>query len=281
MRPPEPPRARWLALWFLALGLPLPLLAGKSALLPAVVLGQLSYALPVLVWAARSGLQPLRLLRVRPVSGAALWLGAGTGLACLLAGSGLQTLWRSALPRSLLERFDVASRLAEEHWNPWVLLAAVALLPALCEELAFRGGLQSALAGRRSPARAVWVSALAFAAFHLDPVRFPAVLLLGVAFGWLAWRTGSIWPSALAHALNNGVAVLVLSLATGPEAGDPTDALPAPVAAGVLLAGLGLLALLAGAARGRLPPAPGAASFLVPRPPRRRDPTTGGAAPWP
>jgi membrane protease YdiL (CAAX protease family) len=279
--PPEPPRARWLALWFLAIGLPLPLLAGRSPLLTRLVLGQLSYALPVLVWAARSGVQPLRLLRVRPVSGPALLLGAGTGLACILAGSGLQILWRSALPQSLVERFDVTSRLAEEHWSPWVLLAAVALLPALCEELAFRGGLQSALAGRRSTFRAVWVSALAFAAFHFDPVRFPAVLLLGVAFGWLAWRTGSIWPSALAHALNNGVAVLALSLASEPEAGDPTDALPAPVAAGLVVAGLGLLALLVRAARGRLPPAPEAASFLVPRPPRRRDPTTGGAAPWP
>jgi hypothetical protein len=120
-----------------------------------------------------------------------------------------------------------------------------------------------------------------FAALHFDPVRFPAVLLLGVAFGWLTWRTGSIWPSAVAHAVNNGAAVLLLSLAPAAEAADPTDALPASAAAALLVAGLGLLALLARAANGWLPPAPAAAAFLVARPAPLGGATTGDAAPSP
>ena len=277
----EPPRLRWLALWFLAVGLPLQLLAGRAPLLARLIVAQLSYAVPALLWAARSGFQPLRLLRVGPVALPGLLLGAGTGVASILAGAGLQTLWRAALPGALVERFDVASQLSGEHWSPWLLLAAAALLPALCEELAFRGALQTGLMRRRSPFRAVWGSAVVFAAFHFDPVRFPALLLLGFVFGWLTWRTGSIWPSAVAHAVNNGAAVLVLSLASAAAAADPTDTLPVSAAALLLLAGLGLLALLVGAANRRLPPAPELASFLVPSPARRGATTTGGAAPSP
>jgi membrane protease YdiL (CAAX protease family) len=277
----EAPRLRWLALWFLVIGLPLQLLAGRAPLLTRLVAAQLSYALPAMLWAARSGFRPLRLLRVGPVPGSGLLLGAATGLAGILAGAGLQTLWRAALPGALVERFDVASQLVGQHWNPWLLLIAAALLPALCEELAFRGALQTGLMGRRSSFRAVWGSAVVFAAFHFDPVRFPPLLLLGLVFGWLTWRTGSIWPSAVAHAVNNGAAVLVLTLTSEAETADPTDTLPIPAAAALLVAGLGLLALLVGAARQRLPPAPDRSSFLVPGPARRGETTTGGAAPSP
>jgi hypothetical protein len=120
-----------------------------------------------------------------------------------------------------------------------------------------------------------------FAALHFDPVRFPAVLLLGVAFGWLTWRTGSIWPSALAHAVNNGAAVALLALAPTAEVADPADALGASAAAALLAAGLLLLGLLVRAAHHQLPPAPAPGQFLVARAVRPPDATTGGAAPSP
>ena len=112
------------------------------------------------------------------------------------------------------------------------------LLAPLAEEVAFRGYVLSALR-TRLPARAAVVgSAVLFAAMHLDPVRFPAVLVLGLYLGWLAWRSGSIWPAVAAHAVNNGLGALVIAAgASDPEAG-PT------AGAAVTLLGLGLLALL-------------------------------------
>jgi uncharacterized protein len=272
--PPPPPRAAPLLLVLLAI---LPLSAiGAASLLAGALVTQAALLLVALRWAHRSRFEPRRLLRLtRPPPGA-LWLGAGVGVAGILAGAGLQSLTRSVLPSRLVEAFDVGRALMRSGWSRAVLLGVVSLLPALCEELAFRGALQSALVGRRSPVRAVALSALVFAAFHLDPIRFPGVLLLGVAFGWLAWRTGSIWPSMVAHAVNNGTAVLGLLLASQEADPDQAEAV-APGEAGVLLlVGLALYALVAAAARRRLPPAPPAASFLVPR-----TLTTAGAAPSP
>jgi hypothetical protein len=202
----------------------------------------------------------------------------------MLGGSGVHGLTRAALPERLVKAFYVGQALLDAGLNQAALIAVASLLPALCEELAFRGGLLSALAGRGSPARAITLSAVVFAVFHLDPVRLPAVLLLGIAFGWLAWRTGSLWPSVLAHALNNGAAVAGLLLVERAPPAGPVEQV-APGDAAVLVAvGAALFWMLAAAARRWLPPAPAASTFLVPRDPAGGSPpaaTTAAAAPSP
>jgi sodium transport system permease protein len=93
-----------------------------------------------------------------------------------------------------------------------VLLLCVAASPALCEELLFRGLI---LSGFRSwgMGRAVLASSLLFAVAHASVYRLLPAGLLGLLFGTLAWRTGSIFPSIVAHAVNNGIACW---LATSP-----------------------------------------------------------------
>jgi hypothetical protein len=62
---------------------------------------------------------------------------------------------------------------------------------------------------------------------HLDPVRLPAVLFMGVVLGWLAWRSGSLWPAVAAHAANNGLgaAMLLRGVPDPGESADPAGAL--------------------------------------------------------
>src|SRR5262249_46770742 len=56
---------------------------------------------------------------------------------------------------------------------------------------------------------AVFVSALFFAAMHGQIERVPDTFLLGLLYGWVFVRTGSLLPSMLAHALHNGLGVCI------------------------------------------------------------------------
>lgn len=81
-------------------------------------------------------------------------------------------------------------------------LGAVLMAP-LAEELFFRGLVLRGYLGRYSTTKAVWASAVLFAAYHLNPWQAVVVLPLGLGFAWLFLRTGSLVPGILAHATVN------------------------------------------------------------------------------
>lgn len=87
-------------------------------------------------------------------------------------------------------------------------LTVIAIVPAICEEFIFRGGLQRTfLRLFKNPHVAIWTSALIFSAIHFQFFGFFPRLLLGAGFGYIYYWTGSIWYAVLAHFLNNGFAV--------------------------------------------------------------------------
>jgi len=120
-------------------------------------------------------------------------------------------------------------------------LGAVAILPAIAEELVFRGIVARALA-RRSFALAVVGSAALFALYHVLPIQMIAVFPFGLALAYIALRADSIGPAILAHALNNA-AVIAISRGAAPrlsQALDDHSGAALAAAAGLVLAGLAL-----------------------------------------
>lgn len=85
------------------------------------------------------------------------------------------------------------------------------VMPALLEELFFRGALQGLLRPSGS-AVAIFGPALLFALLHLDLIQGLTALVCGVFLGWLAERSGSILPGMLLHFINNCLAFLTLYL---------------------------------------------------------------------
>ncbi|HEY0989931.1 MAG TPA: CPBP family intramembrane glutamic endopeptidase [Kofleriaceae bacterium] len=86
-------------------------------------------------------------------------------------------------------------------------LAMFALLPAVCEEILFRGVLARSL-GRRLPiAAGAAISAAVFAGYHLSVVQALPTFTLGFVLGLIAIRADSVAPAIVAHAVNNAAAI--------------------------------------------------------------------------
>lgn len=225
--------------------------------------------LVVFTWWQRIAVQPtfaVRLpaagnaVRSLPCLAAAALAGAGlfaTGAIAFLAIRGTEA---SPEARHLAERLLGLFR-GRPWWVGWMLIA---VLPAICEELFFRGFVLAGLAGGR-PGRgralaAIGGQAACFAAFHLLPERMPQTFALGLLLGWMVLRTGSLLPAIVAHCAHNSVPVLLLALASDETvtsgAGVPPGLLRPEVAAGAAAAlACGILGFLA-SSRPR-PPADG------------------------
>ena len=90
-----------------------------------------------------------------------------------------------------------------------VAILAIALVPAVCEEVMFRGAVQRSLATRLFPIAAIVLTAMLFAGYHLSLIQLLPTFTLGLALGALAHHGDSVVPSIAAHFLNNTFAILV------------------------------------------------------------------------
>lgn len=82
----------------------------------------------------------------------------------------------------------------------------IALLPAVCEEACFRGGLQRVLIHVfKNPWVGILVTAIFFSAFHLQFRGFLPRMYLGMLLGALYWFSGSLWVSIVSHFFINGI----------------------------------------------------------------------------
>ena len=90
-----------------------------------------------------------------------------------------------------------------------VTLLVVAVLPAIGEEVVFRGAIQQELQrSMRSRHMAVWLAALIFSLFHFQVYFFLPRLLLGAAIGYLFAWSGNLWYAIAVHFLNNAWVVV-------------------------------------------------------------------------
>jgi membrane protease YdiL (CAAX protease family) len=126
-------------------------------------------------------------------------------------------------------------------------IVCAGMLPAIAEEIVFRGVLARSLATRLPLAAAIAISAAAFSVFHVNLVQAIPTFTIGLALAYIALRADSILPSMLAHAVNNLVAVALTRLAPSQDAPVQWNASVAAFAAvalgltagGLVLAGRG------------------------------------------
>lgn len=122
--------------------------------------------------------------------------------------------WLSGLENWIKTREDMAAELTEkflkiDSFGGYLFnLFMIAFLPAIGEELLFRGVVQRIFTNwTRSLHWGIWISAALFSALHFQFYGFIPRMLLGVMFGYLLVWSGSMWLPIIAHFINNGVAV--------------------------------------------------------------------------
>jgi membrane protease YdiL (CAAX protease family) len=165
----------------------------------------------------------------------------------MLAAFTLSTALMSAIGLSLFlgdpAASPISTAISDGSWIAVTLTAVLlSLVPAIIEEVVFRGYIQRRLLARWSPSVAIGVSTLLFAIIHADSLQHVlAVVPLGIVTGLLAHRTGSIKAGMLVHAIHNAGAVGFGAMARllSPHLGDDGAGL---VLIGVVVA-LGLVGL--------------------------------------
>lgn len=97
----------------------------------------------------------------------------------------------------------------DQPYELWANLFVIAVIPAFCEELLFRGVVQKKLYNWvKSPHVAVWIAAVVFSTIHFQFQGFLPRVLLGAALGYLYLWTGNLWTAIFGHFLNNALTVV-------------------------------------------------------------------------
>jgi len=225
------------AIGYLLLGVPLQIALGEGG----IVLAQLLFlALPPILLVRFGGYDLKRTFYLtwpngRQVVGAVVFLAGATTFAWFLAW--FQSLFME-VPVEFLEM--MADFLTADSPGRFIwLIFMVALIPAIAEEVVFRGVLLSGLRSRLSIMGAVVLSGLIFGLFHLAPdtaFRILPTAWLGMVLAWVVLASGSLPLAMVLHFLNNASIVTLVSLPatreliTGAEQEPPIWLLPVAVA---------------------------------------------------
>lgn len=97
-------------------------------------------------------------------------------------------------------------------FTTYATLIVSVLVAPICEEVFFRGFVLPGFLRGMPVAMAIILSSLIFAVAHADIGSFVVLFVIGIALGFLRWRTGSIWPGIILHTINNGLGALLIFL---------------------------------------------------------------------
>lgn len=128
--------------------------------------------------------------------------------------SSLNSLFISFLEKTVGYRYTEIALPQFTPVNFILTVVSVCLLPAVAEELAFRGILADGLKFLPDGA-ACLVGGVFFSLFHMNPAQTPYQLCVGGMFTWLALKSGSLLPSTAVHFLNNLIIVCFEYFAPG------------------------------------------------------------------
>ena len=179
--------------------------SAKDIFIGTIVTQLLTLATPLLLaWYMKSDKKELFSLKKPQLSvlPGSILLYIGTYLLVLVAGAALSVLF----PESAQNVNTTFDEIMSHSFLAVVLV--VAGMPAIGEELLFRGLTLGSLSNKYKAVWAILVSALIFGAFHGSLVKLLPTAMLGACFAYIVYKGGSIYITMALHFLNNFVSVV-------------------------------------------------------------------------
>ena len=102
---------------------------------------------------------------------------------------------------------------ANNAYEAILVVAVVAVVPAICEETMFRGFIQKSFELKIKPVWAALITAIFFGIYHFNPYGMIPLIILGFYFGFAAYMSNSILVPMSLHFTNNFIAIMVYFLA--------------------------------------------------------------------
>jgi uncharacterized protein len=99
--------------------------------------------------------------------------------------------------------WELFNKIFESDYGWWGAFVKVSVIAPIVEESIFRGLILHGLKKNYSAATSIFISALLFSLFHLNPWQIPATFVLGLLLGWIMIRTNNILLAIIIHSLNN------------------------------------------------------------------------------
>lgn len=135
-----------------------------------------------------------------------------------LSGNLIFYLTDIIFPQELIDFLEKVSQSLEETYDyllsfkknsPLIVIFAIALTPAICEEFLFRGYLQNILKQKYSINKSIIITSLVFSIVHLNPLSFLGIFLLSCAIGFYKEKTNSLKIPILIHFINNFISIVL------------------------------------------------------------------------
>ncbi|MDP2037011.1 MAG: CPBP family intramembrane metalloprotease [Ignavibacteria bacterium] len=108
----------------------------------------------------------------------------------------------------MVEQTYVELLKANSLFEALFVIFIVAIIPAVCEEVLFRGFVQKSFEQKFKPFFSIFITSLFFGLYHFNPYGLVALIALGFYFGYAAYLSDSIFIPMILHFLNNFLAVL-------------------------------------------------------------------------
>lgn len=163
-------------------------------------------------------------IRLRPTSGRDL-IWSSVGLLGLIPLVHFSAGFFDSLPwpewvRTLEDgQMALIEQILTQDFSLVFAVSMLALTPAICEEVLFRGYIQRQAERSIGAWGGILFSGIIFGFYHLRLTQAVPLSLLGIFMAWLTWQTRSLWPAILVHLINNSFAAVLGKMAAGSETG--------------------------------------------------------------